>query len=73
MCGQRAKVAEFGVSLGFQLSDHADVDAVFSKGKRSGLGVETHWRISVGLRAGHLPVFSGLGQGFWGMWGRLAS
>lgn len=73
MCGQRGKVAEFGGSLAFQLSNHADANAVFSKGKRSGLGVEIQWRISMGLQAGHLPVFSSLGQGFWGVWGRLAS
>lgn len=37
MCRQRGKGAEFEVSLGFQLNAYVDVDAIFSKGKRSEL------------------------------------
>lgn len=39
---ERGKGSE---SLGFQLSNHVDVDGILSKEKRSGLGVETYWRI----------------------------
>lgn len=36
-----------------------------AKEREVNFGVETHGRVSVEHRAGHLPVFSGLGQGFW--------